>query len=211
MIDDTHLGALLRSAMPPVTRSAPSRDLWPRVAAARSAARPGRGSTSDWRLRWPLPDSRGRTCCCCWPITSEEDSCDRTRICAPIWPASSSPPCSCWSWPAVDAYQKYYFEVSNQFVIPLASRPLERALLFPMAVVPNAWGLWNMLYLRLRPRVGSHSGLFGALLVLAAHSRRHCAGRRLRHVHHAVAVRPADVPGRDGGVLPGLEIRREVR
>ena len=64
---------------------------------------------------------------------------------------------------AADAYQKYYFEVSNQFVIPLASRPLERALLFPMAVVPNTWGLWNMLYLRLRPRVSL--GLFGALLV----------------------------------------------
>ena len=32
---------------------------------------------------------------------------------------------------AVDAYQKYYFEVSNQFVIPLASRPLERAIAVP--------------------------------------------------------------------------------
>jgi hypothetical protein len=31
MIDDTRLGALLRSAMPPVSASAPSRDLWPRV------------------------------------------------------------------------------------------------------------------------------------------------------------------------------------
>src|SRR6185503_15613462 len=66
----------------------------------------------------------------------------------------------------VDAYQKYYFEVSNQFVIPLASRPLERALLFPMAVVPNAWGLWNMLYLRIQPRVRISLGLFGALLVV---------------------------------------------
>ena len=47
---------------------------------------------------------------------------------------------------AVDAYQKYYFEVSNQFVIPLSSSPLQRAILFPMAVVPNVWGLWNMLY-----------------------------------------------------------------
>ena len=37
------------------------------------------------------------------------------------------------------------------------------ALSFPMAVVPNTWGLWNMLYLRLRPRVSL--GLFGALLV----------------------------------------------
>lgn len=67
---------------------------------------------------------------------------------------------------AVDAYQKYHFEVSNQFVIPLASRPLERALLFPMAVVPNAWGLWNMLYLWLRNRVHLSLGVHGALLVM---------------------------------------------
>jgi hypothetical protein len=66
----------------------------------------------------------------------------------------------------IDAYQKYYFEVSNQFVIPLASRPLERALLFPMAVVPNVWGLWNMLYLRLRGRVHLSLGAHGALLVV---------------------------------------------
>lgn len=66
----------------------------------------------------------------------------------------------------IDAYQKYYFEVSNQFVIPLASRPLERALLFPMAVVPNVWGLWNMLYLRLRGRAQLSLGAHGALLVV---------------------------------------------
>lgn len=67
---------------------------------------------------------------------------------------------------AVDAYHKYYFEVSNQFVIPLASRPLDRALLFPMAIVPNVWGLWNMLYLRLHPGARFGIGMHGALLVL---------------------------------------------
>jgi hypothetical protein len=67
---------------------------------------------------------------------------------------------------AVDAYHKYYFEVSNQFVIPLASRPLDRALLFPMAVVPNVWGLWNMVYLRVRSRMHLSLGLFGAFLVV---------------------------------------------
>ena len=66
----------------------------------------------------------------------------------------------------VDAYHKYYFEVSNQFVFPLASRPLERALLFPMAVVPNMWGLWNMLYLRYCNRLPWTLGLHGALLVV---------------------------------------------
>ena len=67
---------------------------------------------------------------------------------------------------SIDAYQKYYFEVSNQFVIPLSSRPLDRALLFPMAVVPNMWGLWNMLYLRLRARSHLSLGVHGALLVI---------------------------------------------
>jgi hypothetical protein len=67
---------------------------------------------------------------------------------------------------AIDAYHKYYFEVSNQFVIPLASRPLDRALLFPMAIVPNVWGLWNMLYLQLRSRARLSLGVHGALLVV---------------------------------------------
>ena len=59
---------------------------------------------------------------------------------------------------SVDVYHKYYFEVSNQFVFPLASRPLDRALLLPMAVVPNAWGLWNMLYRGFRGGFPGRSG-----------------------------------------------------
>lgn len=66
----------------------------------------------------------------------------------------------------VFAYHRYYFEVSSQFVIPLPGRPLERALIFPMAVVPNLWGVWNILYLRLRRRVRLALGLHGALLPL---------------------------------------------
>jgi hypothetical protein len=64
------------------------------------------------------------------------------------------------------AYNRYYFEVSSQFVIPLPSAPLDRAILFPMAVVPNVWGAWNMLYLALRSRVRVSLGLHGALLPL---------------------------------------------
>lgn len=66
----------------------------------------------------------------------------------------------------VYAYHRYYFEVPNQFVIPLPGRPLDRALIFPMAVVPNAWGAWNMLHLALRSRVRWSLGVHGALLVL---------------------------------------------
>ena len=66
----------------------------------------------------------------------------------------------------VDAYQRLYFEVPNQFVLGLPAYPLERALLFPMAIVPNAWGAWNMLYLALRSRVRLPLGVHGSLLVL---------------------------------------------
>ncbi len=67
---------------------------------------------------------------------------------------------------AFDAWHRYYFEVPSQFVLGLPARPLDRAFLFPMAVVPNAWGLWNMLHLALRGRVRLPLGVFGALLVL---------------------------------------------
>ena len=67
---------------------------------------------------------------------------------------------------AVFAYHQYYFEVSSQFVVGLPGRPLERAIVFPMAVVPNAWGLWNMLRLALASRARLSLGVHGALLVL---------------------------------------------
>ena len=46
--------------------------------------------------------------------------------------------------------------------------PLERVIVFPMAVVPNLWGVWNMLYARIterRPLPGG-GGPFGAVLPL---------------------------------------------
>jgi hypothetical protein len=42
--------------------------------------------------------------------------------------------------------------------------PVERVIVFPMAFVPNAWGLWNILFLALRSRVQLSIGLHGALL-----------------------------------------------
>ena len=38
----------------------------------------------------------------------------------------------------VHAFRRYYFEVPSQFVLGYPALPLERAFLFPMAVVPNA-------------------------------------------------------------------------
>jgi hypothetical protein len=66
----------------------------------------------------------------------------------------------------VFASHKYYFEVPSQFVVPLPGFPLERALIFPMAVVPNVWGLWNVLHLAMRSRVRLSIGIHGALLPL---------------------------------------------
>ena len=42
--------------------------------------------------------------------------------------------------------------------------PIERVIVFPMAVVPNLWGVWNVLAFILRRRVSI--GLFGAILPL---------------------------------------------
>jgi hypothetical protein len=47
------------------------------------------------------------------------------------------------------------------FQVPV---PIERAIAFPMAIVPNLFGVWNMFYLWLRPRPHLPIGVHGALL-----------------------------------------------
>jgi hypothetical protein len=47
------------------------------------------------------------------------------------------------------------------FQVPI---PIERILVFPMALVPNLFGIWNVLYLWLRPRRHLPLGFHGALL-----------------------------------------------
>jgi hypothetical protein len=44
--------------------------------------------------------------------------------------------------------------------------PIERGLIFPMAVVPALWGLWNMLHLGLHERTHMSVGAHGAILPL---------------------------------------------
>lgn len=44
--------------------------------------------------------------------------------------------------------------------------PIERVIVFPMAIIPNAFGVWNMLYVALRPRWHVPIGLHGAALPL---------------------------------------------
>jgi hypothetical protein len=43
--------------------------------------------------------------------------------------------------------------------------PIERLIVFPMAVIPNIFGVWNMLYLIQRPHWHTPIGLHGALLL----------------------------------------------
>ena len=42
---------------------------------------------------------------------------------------------------------------------------IERLLVFPMAAVPNLWGVWNMLYVRLDSRHRLPLGIHGAALL----------------------------------------------
>jgi hypothetical protein len=42
--------------------------------------------------------------------------------------------------------------------------PVERVIVFPMAVVPNVWGLWNVLFVVFRNRLHLSLGLHGAIL-----------------------------------------------
>ena len=71
---------------------------------------------------------------------------------------------------------------------------LERAIVFPMAVVPNTWGLWNLLYVALRLRERVSIGVFGALLpvalVPAGVGLAAALDLRFYTVHQAVVVLP---------------------
>lgn len=42
--------------------------------------------------------------------------------------------------------------------------PVERVIVFPMAVVPNLWGLWNIAFVALRDKLHLSIGLHGMLL-----------------------------------------------
>jgi len=57
--------------------------------------------------------------------------------------------------------------------------PIERAIIFPMAIVPGAFGAWNMFYLWLRPRPHLPIGLHGAILPLILVPAGYLLGRTL--------------------------------
>ena len=49
------------------------------------------------------------------------------------------------------------------FQVPI---PIERVIIFPMALVPNAFGIWNIVYVWSRPHRHLPIGFHGALLPL---------------------------------------------
>lgn len=58
--------------------------------------------------------------------------------------------------------------------------PIERGIIFPMALVPAGWGLWNMIWLasheRTRLAVGAHGAIFPFLLVPTGTLVARCLG-----------------------------------
>ena len=56
-----------------------------------------------------------------------------------------------------------YTIIRYVYDVPIA---IEKVIVFPMAAVPNAWGLWNVLHLALGRKHGIPLGLFGAALPL---------------------------------------------
>lgn len=61
-----------------------------------------------------------------------------------------------------------------------APYPVERVIVFPLALVPNAWGLWNILYVRFgggrRWALGVHGAALPLLLGPAGFVIAHLAG-----------------------------------
>jgi hypothetical protein len=56
-----------------------------------------------------------------------------------------------------------YTIIRYVYAVPV---PIERVIVFPMAAVPNAWGLWNVLYVALVERRHISLGVFGGALPL---------------------------------------------
>lgn len=56
-----------------------------------------------------------------------------------------------------------YTIIRYVYAIPV---PIEKVIVFPMAAVPNAWGLWNVLYVAFVEERHFSLGIFGGALPL---------------------------------------------
>jgi hypothetical protein len=72
--------------------------------------------------------------------------------------------------------------------------PIERVIVFPMAFVPNLWGLWNVLHRAFLGRVSL--GIFGGLLPLLLAPLGYLMTRILDFSipQHALAMAPIGLP-----------------
>jgi len=84
---------------------------------------------------------------------------------------------------SIDAYHVFYLEVPSQFVFGLPARPLERTILFPMAIVPNLWGVWNMVWVATKSRTHLPVAVHGSLLPLFLVPAGILLGRTLELFH----------------------------
>ena len=73
--------------------------------------------------------------------------------------------------------------------------PIERVLVFPMAFVPNLWGMWNVLY-RVSFQGRLSLGVFGGLLPLLLAPLGYSVARLLEFSipHGVLAVAPIGLP-----------------
>ena len=101
--------------------------------------------------------------------------------------------------------------------------PLERVLIFPMALVPNLFGLWNVFYVWLRPAPASAhrpprraaAGAHDSSGSCRCYLRRVPDDRRARRYlvrcdQHPIFVAYSVVPGRGCDLLPYLEVHRGI-
>jgi hypothetical protein len=76
--------------------------------------------------------------------------------------------------------------------------PLERVIIFPMALVPNAFGLWNMFYVWSGPRhhlsIGLHGALLPVILVSVGAFSAVCGGFLAIGAHGITWFRAISVP-----------------
>jgi hypothetical protein len=69
-----------------------------------------------------------------------------------------------------------YTIIRYVYAIPV---PIERVIIFPMAAVPNAWGLWNVLYVAFLEKRHVSLGIFGGALPLLLAPGGFCVTRLL--------------------------------
>jgi hypothetical protein len=74
--------------------------------------------------------------------------------------------------------------------------PIERVIVFPMAIVPNMWGLWNVLYVAFLSKHRFPLGLYGCALVFVVSPLGFLLARVLdvSMIHYFIILAPLALP-----------------